>query len=88
MIIGAIGKELRDIRKDKREQADREADLALNVEIRDVMRQIEIGQANQSGKLAEVVGVNEAHHTELIRSLQIACRAMPILVQQNNPNKQ
>ncbi len=36
--------------------------------------EIQKGQVAQNGKLASVVVVNEAHHAELIRTLQTTCR--------------
>ena len=69
MIIGAVGLQINSWRKDRREQEDRVKDLVLNTEIRDCLRQVEIGQTKQNGKLAEVVSVNQQHHEEIIRAL-------------------
>jgi len=84
LIIGAIGLQVNAWRKHKSDTKIDEANLILQSEQRDVLRQIEKGQALQNGKLANVVSVNEAHHAELIRSLQVTCRAQPVVIQQVN----
>jgi hypothetical protein len=61
--------------KDRR---DREADRQSIQALRDIAQSnasIVKGQLEQNGKLASVVAVNEAHHTELIRHLDTVCRA-------------
>ena len=87
MILGFIAKWAADARKDRNDKDARERDLVTNIEIRDALRQIEVGTEKQNGKLDVVVRVDQAHHEELIRVLQTNCKAQPILVQQVNQEK-
>lgn len=84
LVIGAIGLQINAWRKHKYDQANESDKKQIQIEQRDVLRQLEVGQAKQNGKLSEVVSINLAHHEELIRSLQTNCRAQPVLVQQLN----
>lgn len=51
MIIGAVGAQMLNWFRFKREIADREADAELNVEIRDCLKQIEIGNTEHHGAI-------------------------------------
>ena len=86
-IIAAVGFQINSWRKDKRESEDRKSVQAVNIETRDVLRQIEKGQSTQNGTLSKIYDVNESHHTEMLRVLQTNCKATPVLVQQVNKEK-
>ena len=88
IVFVQIGKLLSDYRQDKSHRESTAANLQLQVEQRDVLRQIEKGQTAQNGKLATVVLVNEAYHREVLNSLNHTCRAQPTIVQQINQKPQ
>jgi triphosphoribosyl-dephospho-CoA synthetase len=86
-IIAAIGFQVNSWRKNKREQEDRLIENQTSIEIRDVLRQVEIAGNTQIGKLETVVEIEKIHHEELIRTLQTNCKAQPVQVTQVNKEK-
>jgi hypothetical protein len=61
MIIGAAGTQALNYYRYKRETEDRQADAALNTQIRDCLKQIEIG--------------NTEHHGTILLALKDTCKA-------------
>jgi hypothetical protein len=61
MIIGALGTQLLNYYRYKREAEDRQTDSAINTEIRDCLKQIEIG--------------NTEHHGAVLLALKDTCKA-------------
>lgn len=110
LVFGSVAKELRSWWKDKkdrefetvkqiREEKREVAALAIQIEQRDVLRQLEIGQTAQNGKLSKVTELNEVHyqtvieisktrHEEMLRVMQGNCKAQPVqIIQQNSQPK-
>ena len=95
MFLGQIGKMIADWQKNKTQARKDELDRQQSMEsekqklntLQEIARSnsnIREGQIEQNGKLAEIMGTNDNHHTELIRCLQTTCHAQPVLVQQVN----
>jgi homoserine dehydrogenase len=71
MVLGAVGALVLKFIDNKKENLAQQ----IQIEQRDCMRAVEKATTIQNGKLSEVLAVNEAHHAELIRTLNTTCKA-------------
>lgn len=87
LVIGAMSKVVFDYRKAKADERHAEERLQVLRDIAMSNRDIRSGQLLQNGKLATIMEVNGARHSDIIRTLNSSCKARPIFPMEEQKDK-